>query len=76
MSNTKPVQRGNMTMLTLDPQRLGRAGSVPYKAVEMGRYGVGIELKDSYFKWASRYIEDAERMSKTETLFTEVVPAQ
>lgn len=28
MSNTKPVQRGNMTMLTLDPQRLGRAGSV------------------------------------------------
>lgn len=44
-------------------------GSVPYKAVEMGRCGVGIELKDSYFKWACRYIEDAELMSKVETLF-------
>lgn len=28
MSHTKPVQRGNSQMLTLDPQRLARAGSV------------------------------------------------
>jgi hypothetical protein len=51
----------------LDP--FAGIGSVPYKAVEMGRCGVGIELKDSYFKWACRYIEDAERMAKVETLF-------
>lgn len=53
--------------VVLDP--FAGIGSVPYKAVEMGRCGVGIELKDSYFKWACRYIEDAERMSKNESLF-------
>lgn len=53
--------------VVLDP--FAGIGSVPYKAVEMGRCGVGIELKDSYFKWACRYIEDAERAAKVETLF-------
>lgn len=51
----------------LDP--FAGIGSVPYVAVGMNRCGVGIELKESYFKWACRYIEDAERVAKTETLF-------
>lgn len=57
----------NQGDVVLDP--FAGIGSVPYKAVEMGRCGVGIELKDSYFKWACKYIEDAERMGKVETLF-------
>jgi DNA modification methylase len=59
--------------VVLDP--FAGIGSVPYTAVEMGRCGVGIELKDSYFKWACKYIEDAERVAKNETLFTEVITA-
>ncbi len=61
--------------VVLDP--FAGIGSVPYCAVEMGRFGVGIELKDSYFKWACKYLNDAERAAKVETLFdmaaTEVV---
>jgi DNA modification methylase len=53
--------------VVLDP--FAGIGSVPFKAVEMGRRGVGFELKQSYFNWACRYLSDAERLQKTETLF-------
>lgn len=36
-------------------------GSVPYQAVKMGRRGVGIELKDSYYKQAVENCKVAER---------------
>lgn len=41
MSHTKPVRRGNSQMLTLDPQRLARAGSV-HRASFTGRRRVGL----------------------------------
>ena len=53
--------------VVLDP--FAGIGSVPYKAVEMGRNGVGFELKDSYYRWACKYLEDAERAAKVSTLF-------
>ena len=43
----------------LDP--FAGIGSVPYKAVKMGRYGVGIELKESYYKQAVENCKVAER---------------
>lgn len=44
--------------VVLDP--FAGIGSVPYKAVEMGRKAVGFELKESYFKWMCRHVEQAE----------------
>ena len=35
-------------------------GSVPYQAILMGRRGVGVELKESYFKQAVNNLEAAE----------------
>lgn len=40
-------------------------GTVPYWAVVKGRYGVGIELKDSYFKLSKRVMEMAKTKSMT-----------
>jgi len=57
--------------VVLDP--FAGIGSVPHKAVEMGRCGVGIELKDSYYRWACRYIDDAEKAAKVETLFDHAI---
>jgi DNA modification methylase len=45
-------------------------GSEGYVAVKMGRRYVGIELKRSYFEWAVRNLNDAEAISKSDTLFT------
>jgi hypothetical protein len=53
--------------LILDP--FGGIGSVPFKAVQMGRKAVAFELKDSYFKWMCRYIDDAENARTAPTLF-------
>lgn len=36
-------------------------GSEGYVAVEMGRRFVGVELKDSYFRWAQRFLREAEQ---------------
>ncbi len=44
-------------------------GSVPVKAVGMGRKAVGFELKDSYFKWACKYVDEAENARSSPTLF-------
>lgn len=35
-------------------------GSVPWQALKMGRRGVGVELKRSYYLVAARYLEDLE----------------
>lgn len=45
-------------------------GSEVYCAVEMGRKGIGFELKPSYFSQAKRNIADLER-AKTDNLFAE-----
>jgi DNA modification methylase len=47
-------------------------GSEVYSAVEMGRKGIGFELKASYFKQAIRNLSDLER-AKTDNLFAEEV---
>ena len=44
-------------------------GSEVYTAIKMGRYGVGIELKESYFKIAVKNCLDAQKIAKSPTLF-------
>lgn len=45
-------------------------GSEVYGAVEMDRYGIGIELKQSYFNQAVKNLEHADRRRKDGNLFT------
>ena len=45
--------------IVIDP--FAGIGSVPYVAVTMGRRGIGIELKDSYYKQAKNNLEIAVR---------------
>lgn len=47
----------NPNDIVLDP--FAGIGSVPYQAVLMGRRGLGIELKDSYFQQAVKNLESA-----------------
>lgn len=44
-------------------------GSEVYSAVKLNRYGVGIELKDSYYEAACKNIEKAVSVSEQGTLF-------
>lgn len=44
-------------------------GSEVYKAVELNRYGIGIELKESYFDVAAKNVEKAVSMKIQEELF-------
>ena len=48
-------------------------GTELFSAVSMGRKGIGIELKDSYFKQAVKNLEEAEqrfiKKFKQDTLF-------
>jgi DNA modification methylase len=44
-------------------------GSEVYKAVELNRYGIGIELKESYFDVAAKNAEKAVSMKRQEELF-------
>lgn len=44
-------------------------GSELYVALQLGRKGVGIELKESYFETALKNLREAESMAHTETLF-------
>jgi DNA modification methylase len=58
------IQRGidlwtNPNDIVLDP--FAGIGSVPYQAVQMGRRGIGIELKDSYFKQMENNMTEVER---------------
>ena len=47
----------NPTDIVLDP--FAGIGSVPYTAVKMGRRGIGVELKESYYKQAVNNLEIA-----------------
>lgn len=51
----------------LDP--FAGVGSVGYKAVQMQRRFVGIELKTSYFDQAIRFLKEAEMVATQPTLF-------
>lgn len=39
-------------------------GSEIVGAVKLGRYGIGVELKDSYFAWGLKYLRNAEKASE------------
>lgn len=44
-------------------------GSEPYMAVKLGRRGIGIELKESYFNIAVKNVREAETLASQPTLF-------
>jgi DNA modification methylase len=44
-------------------------GSEGYESVKLGRKFIGIELKESYWRHAQRYLADAERIASTPDLF-------
>ncbi len=44
--------------IVLDP--FAGIGSVPYQALKLGRRGIGIELKRSYYVWACKFLADLE----------------
>lgn len=48
-------------------------GSVPYQAVKMGRRGVGIELKRSYYTQAVKFLETLELQQRQRSLFDDLV---
>ena len=47
-------------------------GSVPYQAVLMGRRGLGVELKDTYYQQAVKNISIAEQEASTKDSFDRV----
>lgn len=47
-------------------------GSVPYQAVLMGRRGLGVELKETYFGQAVKNLQAAEEMAKNSDSFDQV----
>ena len=57
------IERGidlwtNPDDIVLDP--FAGIGSVPYQAITMGRRGIGVELKESYFKLMENNMASAE----------------
>ena len=56
--------------IVLDP--FAGIGSVPYQAVLMGRRGLGIELKDSYYKQMIKNLESAEHQIDKTDINTDV----
>lgn len=52
----------------LDP--FAGIGSVPYQSVLLGRHGLGIELKRSYWEVACRFLAQAESKTKQRDLFS------
>ena len=44
-------------------------GSEVYQAVKMGRYGFGIELKESYFEVAKRNLRNLTELKQQQTIF-------
>ncbi|HIW08405.1 MAG TPA: site-specific DNA-methyltransferase [Candidatus Faecalibacterium intestinigallinarum] len=51
----------------LDP--FGGLMTVPYMAIKMQRYGVGIELNPDYFRDGVGYLQEADEAGKMFTLF-------
>lgn len=44
-------------------------GSEVYEAVKLNRFGIGFELKESYFKEAIKNIKGMEQLKSQKTLF-------
>ena len=57
----------NPDELVYDP--FGGLMTVPYRAIRLGRRGLGVELNPDYFEWGVRYLEDAEAERSAPTLF-------
>ena len=43
--------------------------TVPYTAIKMGRYGIGIELNSDYFRDGLAYLQSADDQKEAPTLF-------
>jgi DNA modification methylase len=54
--------------IVLDP--FSGIGTVPYCSVNMGRYGIGFELKESYWKQSIRNLQSLEEIEKQNVLFS------
>lgn len=59
--------KSNPGDVVFDP--FGGLGSTVYKAIEMGRKGVGAELKLEYFKLAVKYLKEMEMKKSQKTLW-------
>lgn len=57
----------NTNDVVYDP--FGGIMTVPYRAIMLGRYGVGCELNEQYWKDGARYCRDAEVKKAVPTLF-------
>ena len=44
-------------------------GTVPYQAAKMGRFGVGVELAETYYRFGCEYLRAVENEVKPATLF-------
>lgn len=53
--------------LVYDP--FGGLMTVPYRAIKLGRRGLGVELNPEYWEWGCKYLEDAEAERNAPSLF-------
>lgn len=53
--------------IVLDP--FAGVMSTPYEAIRLGRKGIGIELKQSYFNTGISFLESVDNVTETKTLF-------
>jgi DNA modification methylase len=58
--------------VVLDP--FAGIGSVPYVAMKLGRKGLGVELKRSYYEVARRYLADLE-LQQAQPTFLDLLEA-
>ncbi len=61
------IRYSNSGDVVFDP--FAGIGSTVIKAIELDRYGVGVELKDEYFDIGARYCQDKEDELNVPTLF-------
>ena len=62
----------NENDLVLDP--FGGLFTVPYCAIELNRYGIGVELNPDYFAAGVKYCQQVERELETPSLFDALEP--
>jgi hypothetical protein len=43
--------------------------TVPYMAIKLGRFGIGVELSEAYWQCGVRYCREREAQVRTPTLF-------
>lgn len=60
----------NENEIVFDP--FGGVMSVPYKAIELDRKSIGVELKESYYNTGLKYLKELESKRNQPTLFDEV----